>query len=171
MTISLTSKEKEILKLRSMGVSNIEISKKLDVTPTDISQTFKRISKKLTSVNETLQLLHENGLMEEAHPIMLTDKGVTALEKITKIESKPSAIIKGKYVKNKESGESENNLPLFHINHVGSHKRRLGLIAVNESANASTLRDNLLLVNSTLLLDVYSVKSGMAKQLFAGSLE
>ena len=88
MATLLTTKEQQVLRLRYSGLTNADIAKKLNVSPADISQTFKRVSNKLRNVGDTLQLMREAGLLETTSPIKLTSKGQAALEEVGQIESK-----------------------------------------------------------------------------------
>lgn len=65
-------------------MSNAEIARQLGVTPAAVSQTFKRLSEKVKGVNDTLQLMREIGMIEQAQPIELTSKGFSESEKVTK---------------------------------------------------------------------------------------
>jgi len=79
----LTEQEQVILKLRSSGMTNSEIAAKLEVSDPYVSKTFKNISSKIVSVENTLQLLKETGYLDQEPSLKLTTKGLAELKKNT----------------------------------------------------------------------------------------
>lgn len=82
MSDLLTPNEQAILKLKSDGLNNADIARNLSVSPSHITQTFTKISGKITGVNDTLKLLKETGIMQKSSNIGLTAKGTDALKKV-----------------------------------------------------------------------------------------
>ena len=85
MTSFLTEKEQRILQLRAKGTPNVDIANELGTSQADISQTFKRISQKITNVNDTLKLLRETNLVEQSTPIKLTPKGISEIKRVAQL--------------------------------------------------------------------------------------
>ena len=78
--VELTPKETNVLLLRYQGLKIAEIAEKLEVSPSDISQTLSRIENKLVSVADTLSLLHKIGVIKVDSEIILTPKGESILK-------------------------------------------------------------------------------------------
>jgi len=115
MTNLFTEREKTVLRLRSQRISNADIARQLDVTPVAISQMFKRISKKITSVNDSLQLMREIGVVEKTPKIQLTPKGLKEFTKMKesaiKIHKKPLAFDRIQKASFSPSGHTIANIP------------------------------------------------------------
>jgi DNA-binding CsgD family transcriptional regulator/DNA-directed RNA polymerase subunit M/transcription elongation factor TFIIS len=61
----LTEKELEVLRLRQGGFKNAEIAERLHVSRADISQTFKRLAKKIDNVKNSVLIMKELGILKE----------------------------------------------------------------------------------------------------------
>ena len=78
----LTEQQKLILKERAKGLSNADIARNLNVSPAHVSQTFKNIREKITTVDDTIELLKETGYMDDTVSLQITDKTLERLKSL-----------------------------------------------------------------------------------------
>jgi hypothetical protein len=70
----LTQRELEIAKLKTKGLMNLEIAKKLNVSPVYVSQTLAGIMAKITKVEDSIKLLEQLDLVEDGTRFRLSPK-------------------------------------------------------------------------------------------------
>ena len=88
MTNVFSEKEIEILQLYLQKKKNKEIADELKVSEPYISQTLSKISLKLESLENSLELLENLGLVDKVSPIRLTETGRKSFKKnLTSLES------------------------------------------------------------------------------------
>jgi len=71
-----TQREQKIMQLRLSGSSNREIAEELNVTDPAITQTFRRIRKKIRAIKDSSHLLMQLGIMETGPDFRLTETGL-----------------------------------------------------------------------------------------------
>ena len=72
--MSLTNRQLEILKNKKNGLSNKEIADKLGVSEPYISQTLRKISNKISNIEDSFKILSDLGEITGFAPI-LTEEG------------------------------------------------------------------------------------------------
>jgi predicted transcriptional regulator/DNA-directed RNA polymerase subunit M/transcription elongation factor TFIIS len=70
-----TDKELQIVELRSRGFKSVDIAKKLEVSKADVSQTLRRLVRKIRIIESSFSLMRETCLIQESSKIKLTDFG------------------------------------------------------------------------------------------------
>ena len=100
----LTEQQKLILKKRAKGVTNAEIARELNVSPSHISQTFKDIREKITTVDSTLALLKETGYMDDTITLPITE------QTLEKLKSLPIPKIKKTKIQHKQRLRTRQNI-------------------------------------------------------------
>lgn len=78
--IAFTQKEVEIFKAWLLNKKNNEIAAQLRVTDAYISQTIKKIKEKMHTLQNSINLLEEMGLIEPITPLKLTEEGKISLK-------------------------------------------------------------------------------------------
>jgi len=79
-----TKKELEAFRLKLRGLMNKEIAENLRVSESDISQTLSRLREKIKTVQDSITLLMEMGVIREGPKYVLTEKGRAMAEVATK---------------------------------------------------------------------------------------
>ena len=80
--------------MRLAGLMNKEIAQELDVSEADISQTIRRLTGKVKTVQDSVELLTKMGVIHEGPKYMLTDKG-RRLARIPKRKVPKPAVLHG----------------------------------------------------------------------------
>ena len=75
-----TEKELKAFKLKLQGLMNKEIAKSMNVSESDISQTLSRLRRKIVTVQDSIALLTDMGVIREGAKYVLTEKGRAATE-------------------------------------------------------------------------------------------
>ena len=84
MVVKLTEKELKIIAMRYKGLKSRQIAKALKVSEPDVSQTLSRIVGKIESVQDTLDLLCDIGIIKHDSEIELTESGQALLARMDK---------------------------------------------------------------------------------------
>jgi predicted DNA-binding protein YlxM (UPF0122 family) len=79
-TTILTERQKEILELKLKGLSNHEIADTLRVSDEYISQALKLVSSKIQTVEDSIKLFRDLGLIESGPSFKLSEEGMNALK-------------------------------------------------------------------------------------------
>jgi transcriptional regulator len=94
VVLEFTKKEVRVLKLRYEGLKSKEIAKKLGVSPSDICQTFSRITAKLVSTKDTIELLNNIGVIKNDLEITFTNKGQDLLKTWLQVKPDRQSIVR-----------------------------------------------------------------------------
>ena len=70
-----TDKELKVARLRLEGLMSKDIAKKLNVSEPDVSQTISRLTKKVKTVGDSIELLMKMDIIVEGPKYILTEKG------------------------------------------------------------------------------------------------
>ena len=70
-----TDKELKVARMRLEGLMNKQIAQKLDVSEADISQTISRLTGKVKTVQDSVELLKKMDVIQEGPKYILTEKG------------------------------------------------------------------------------------------------
>jgi len=70
-----TEKELNVFKMKREGASNKDLAVALNVSESDISQTINRIKSKISTVQDSIELLTSIGVFSEGQRYELTQKG------------------------------------------------------------------------------------------------
>lgn len=70
-----TEKELNVARMRLEGLMNKEIAQKLNVSEADISQTISRLTEKIKTVQDSVELLMNMDVVKEGPKYTLTEKG------------------------------------------------------------------------------------------------
>ena len=81
-----TDRELEVARMKLKGLMNKEVAKKLEVSEAYISQTINRITEKVKTVQDSIELLRGMEVIKEGPKYVLTEKG----RKLSRLPKKTS---------------------------------------------------------------------------------